>query len=124
MRDPADFAVAEKFKYDLTALWASLAPYAQEIEGVTVSNTSLLETTDALRKLLEASYGQRLTFKGEHRRASGPYVVGRAEIDDIAGEVAAVRARSIRSGQVSGTVVAKAGHDGGRAVGVEIDDIG
>jgi hypothetical protein len=121
---PADFEVVEKFKDELPALWSAVGPYAQGIEVVEASNTALLETTDSLRKIIEAVHGQRMTLKGEPRPESGPVVVGQVEIDDIAGEVTAVLARTVTSGQVSGTVKAKTVQQGGKVVGVQAGDIG
>ncbi|MEV6710592.1 hypothetical protein AB0M48_01000 [Lentzea sp. NPDC051208] len=121
---PADFEVVEKFKDELPALWSALGPYAQGIGVVEASNTALLETTDSLRKIIEAVHGQRMTLKGEPRPESRPVVLGQVEIDDVAGEVTAVLARTVRSGQVSGTVKAKTVRQGGKVVGVQADDIG
>jgi hypothetical protein len=103
---------------------SALLEYVDEPGAVTLDNYQLLETVDALRRMMEAIYGQRLSFRGEDRPASGPMVVGNINVDDVEGYVAAVRARSLNSGAVRGDIVAKKVSAGGSAVAVDIDRIG
>ena len=83
-----------------------------------------LHKIDALRQCLEAVYQQRLTFKGEQRPSSGPVVKGKINIKEVAGYVAAVRAKSIESGQVRAEVTAERVKKEAAAVGLEVDTIG
>jgi len=101
-----------------------LSNYADDAEDVTLDNSHLLEEVDALRRMLEAVYRQRLTFKGEQRFASGPIVEGGVSVEEVAGYVAGVRARAIQGGFVRGIVEARNVISGGEAVGVDIDTIG
>jgi len=108
---------------DMTELAGVLASYASGIKEPDPSDSDMVEAADALRRALEAVYGQRITFKGETREASGPIVVGRVDVDKVAGDVAAVRARLIRSGRVEGHVTAKE-ITGGEVRGVDVDTVG
>jgi hypothetical protein len=101
-----------------------LADYANGIETPRPDDRSLLEQTEALRRLLEAVYGQRITFKGEQRRPSGPLVTADIDVDQVAGDAAAVRARVIERGEVRVDVTAKRVEPGGKLSGVDIDRIG
>jgi hypothetical protein len=98
-----------------------LGNYANGLQDVDPADTETLEAADALRRLLEVIYGQRITFKGEERPPSGPLVIGRAEVEKVIGDVAGVRARVVR-GRVEGEI--KAREVTGRASGVEADTIG
>jgi hypothetical protein len=118
-------ALADSFLDDLSAFRHTLAPYAQGIKDIDPSDQTLLKTVDAMRKILEAVYGERLTFIGEQRALPGPVIQGRAQIDKIEGDVAGVRSYSIHEGEVSGEVIAKSVETGGTASGVDIHgDIG
>jgi hypothetical protein len=108
----------------LKAARAALSDYNDGLETVTSDNTALLEKTDALRQMMEAVYQYRLTFQGEDRPASGPEVIGSAEVETIKGLVAGVQAGRIESGTVRGTVKAKTVDEGGQAFGVKADRIG
>ena len=52
----------------------ALADYADDVEAVDPSDVALLKEVDELRELIEAIYGQRITFKGENREPSRPLV--------------------------------------------------
>jgi hypothetical protein len=84
----------------------------------------LLELVDGLRRVLEAVYGQRLTFKGEARPPSGPVVVGEAKAGEVSGYVAGLRARRILGGEVVGRAEAGDVGPGGQVIGAEVDTIG
>src|SRR3954451_2902267 len=118
-----DFDVVERLHEDMTELAGVLSSYANGIKEPTASDSDMVDAADALRRALEAVYGQRITFKGEAREASGPIVVGRIDVDTIAGDVAGVRARLIRSGRVEGHVTAKE-ITGGEVRGVDVDTVG
>ena len=111
---------------ELRELRAALADYAQGIDEVDSGNEQLLQTADALRQAMEAVYGQRITFRGEEesRPPSGPLVVGEANVDDVLGYVAGLRARKIIGGSVTGQVTAKRVDHGGQAIGLDVGMIG
>ena len=106
-------------------LWLDLATYAQGIDAVDAANADLVAKADALRRELEAVFGQRITFKGEPREPSGtPVVVGTAEVEQLAGDVAGLRARLIRSGEARGEFKATRAEAGSRGTGLEVDTVG
>ncbi|MGW2272216.1 hypothetical protein [Streptomyces yangpuensis] len=59
---------------ELEALHLALQGYASRDLGVDVTAPGLLRSMAMLRTALEDIYGQRLTFEGEDRPASGPFV--------------------------------------------------
>jgi hypothetical protein len=120
----AKLEVVGRFEDELRELWQALAPYAAGIEDVDENDAEVVAATDALRRILEAVFAQRITFKGEQREPSGPVVVGEVNIDEIAGDVAGVRARLISSGRIAGHVTARTAEKGSRVSGVEADEIG
>jgi hypothetical protein len=101
-----------------------LADYADGIEVPKPGDHLVAEQADALRRLLEAVYGQRITFKGEQRPPSGPLVIGEIDVKQVAGDAAAVRAKVISSGEVRGSAKAERVEEGGKLTGVETDHIG
>lgn len=113
-----------RLEQELRDLRAAVADYAQGIDEVDPGNAELLGTADALRQAMEAVYGQRITFAGEPRPPSGPGVAGEANVDDVLGYVAGLRARKIIGGSVTGRVTAKRVGPGGQAIGLEVDTIG
>jgi len=114
----------ERLEQDLRDLRAAVADYAQGIDNVDPRNEQLLQTTDALRHAMEAVYGQRITFLGEPRTASGPSVTGEANVDEVLSYVAGLRASKILGGSVTGRVTAKRVEAGGQAVGLDAGTIG
>jgi len=120
--DP-DPVVLDKVEPDLRELRKVLQDYVDEIEPISAQDERLLETTDAVRRLLEAVYRQRITFRGEQRPASGPVVEGTVDVATVAGHVAGVRAKVVGGGaHVRGAV--RADEVTGTAVGVDLDRIG
>ncbi len=77
-----------------------------------------------MRRSLEAVLGQRIRFKGEAGKPSGPLVEGEVNVDDVLGYVSGVRARSIEGGHVKGTAKAKRVGPGGKLTGVDADRVG
>jgi hypothetical protein len=118
------FDAVERTEGELRDLRRALSDYAEGIENVDHNDEELLETTDALRRILEVVYRQRITFKGEQRAESGPLVEGEVDVDQVAGYAAAVRARTIDSGRISGRLRATRVEAGGSAIGVDLDTIG
>ena len=56
---------------ELRQACAALTDYDDGLQDLTLDNTALLEQVDALRRMMEAVYQQRLTFQGEPRSPSG-----------------------------------------------------
>jgi hypothetical protein len=120
----ADAAALERLAPDLQELRRALQDYVDDLEPIDSGNHKLLETADAVRQILEAVYGQRITFQGEQRPESGPMVEGRIDVTTVAGYAAAVRARTLTGGTVTGTAVVGEVTATGQVVGVDIDRIG
>lgn len=120
-----DGAVLARLEPDLRELRRVLGDYADGVDPVDPADHRMLETMDAVRRMLEAVYRQRITFPGENRPESGPLVEGEMDVTTVAGYAAAVRVRHvsgpavIRGGGSAGEVSA-----GGQFTGVEIDTIG
>jgi hypothetical protein len=117
-----DFGAVDRLHDDIKQLAGVLGNYASGLEEPSADDRELVEAADALRRVLEVVYGQRITLKGEDRQPSGPAVIGRADVDKVIGDVAGVRARLVRSGRVEGEL--KAGEVTGRGAGVDVDTIG
>ena len=101
-----------------------LADYADGIEVPKQGDHFVAEQADLLRRLLEAVYGQRITFRGEQRPPSGPLVIGEIDVKQVAGEATAVRAKVISSGEARGTAKAEWVEEGGKLTAVDVDQIG
>lgn len=123
-RPQLQLEVVERLEQDLRDLRAAVADYAQGIDDVNPRDEQLLQTTDALRQAMEAVYDQRITFLGEPRPPSGPSAVGEANVDQVLGYVAGLRARQIISGSATGRVTAKRIEAGGEAIGLDVGTIG
>jgi hypothetical protein len=118
-----DFAAAHRLGDELTHLFRSLGNYASGDEEVDPNDHKLLRA-DALRRVLEAIYQQRITFRGEERPPSGPVVEARIDVEAVAGYAAAVRAETIESGRATGDVHVKQVERGAEAIGVDTKEIG
>ena len=120
-----DLAVLQELEPDLLFLRRLISDYADEIEPADPNDDVLLEQVDALRRILEAVYGQRITFRGEHRPASGPMVEGAIEVGAVAGYAAAVRIKAVSgSASVRGEARAEEVRPAGEIIGVDIGQIG
>lgn len=120
----ADVEALDRLEPDLRELRKALADYAEEIEPAEPGDQKLLETTDAVRQILEAVYGQRITFRGEQRPTSGPLVTAKINIDTVAGYAAGVRAKTVSDGVIAVDASAKEVSEGGQFIGVDIDRLG
>jgi hypothetical protein len=123
-RPQLHFETVGRLEQELRDLRATVADYAQGIDKVDPKNDELLQTVDALRQTMEAVYEQRITFAGEPRPPSGPSVVGEANVDEVLGYVAGLRARRIIGGSATGRVTVKRVGRGGQAVGLDVESIG
>jgi len=115
---------AERLEPELKTLYSALTLYAHGIEPADPEDEGLLRTVDALRRVLEAVYQQRLTFAGEARPSSGPLVEGEIDVKEVEGYVAAVEAELIASGHVIGKTIVDRVGPGGTAVGVKAKHVG
>jgi hypothetical protein len=118
-----DFDAVDRLVHELRVLRADLGDYAQGIETVNPADTELVRAADAIRRLLEGAYGQRLTFAGEDRPESGPWIEGSLEVRELAGYAAGVRARLIEAGRIRGSLSAERVEQGGQAYGLDVDRI-
>ena len=119
-----DFDALERLHVDIKQLASVLGDYAGGLEDPDPSDGDLTAAADGLRRALEVVYRQRITFKGEERGASGPVVIGRAQVEKVEGEVVGLRARLVGSGRVEATAEAKEVLKGGKLTGGEFDRIG
>lgn len=100
----------------LEALALALTHYQRAPASVTGSDQVLLQTLSRTRAALEDIYGQRFTFDGEERQASGP--LSEHRYTKVAGEVVAVEAEERITGGVVARVTAGTVERGGRIVGL------
>ncbi|MFF0549891.1 hypothetical protein ACFYUL_13125 [Streptomyces sp. NPDC004311] len=116
--DPERVAALEP---ELRLLRRDLGEYAHGVDPVDPRDAELLALVDGLRRTLEAVYGAPIVFRGEQQRPEdGPRIRGGVEVKEVRGYVAGVRARSARSGELTGSVRADSVEEGGRAVGVDL----
>jgi hypothetical protein len=118
-----DTAAVERLEQEIKDLRRVLGDYVDGIEEIRPDDPELLETADGLRRMLEAVYHQRITFKGEDRPPSGPIVEGTVNVEDVQGHAAAVKARLISSGRIRGEATATRVEQGGELYGVEVEEI-
>lgn len=114
----------ERAEVELRALYGDLTIYVNDVEPIDPSNEELLGRIDVLRRLLEAVYQQRITFKGEQRAASGPDIDVRIKVDEVLGYASVMRVRNFKAGRAvaSGEFGKVAEH--GKVVGFEAENIG
>jgi hypothetical protein len=120
-----DHDALDRVQDQIRELRRDLLDYVDGNTPVTTDDEELLLRTDALRTLLEAVYGQRITFRGEQREAAGPLIHGSVDVAQVAGYAAAVRARSLKlgSGTVRGEARANKVEKGAEIVGVELGTV-
>jgi hypothetical protein len=80
-----DAAVLDQHHTTMVELWARLAPYAQGLQDVDITDDALARTAGGLRALLEAAYGQRFTFRSEHREPTGTVVTVAQALGAVSG---------------------------------------
>jgi hypothetical protein len=119
-----DFDAVGRLHDEIRALRSVLGDYVDGLADPEPGDEELAVTANGLRQALEVVYGQRITFHGEDREPSGPVVIGRAEADTVAGDLAAVRARLIHSERVEASTVVKHVPSGGKVTGPVFDSIG
>jgi hypothetical protein len=83
----ADPAVLDRENAALVRLIGGLAPYAQDLADVDPNDQDLAELAGRVRAVLEAAYGERLTFRGERRDSTGTRVTVNQALGTVAGSV-------------------------------------
>ncbi len=120
-----DHEALDRVQEQIRDLHRDLLDYVEGTTPITADDQGLLLRTDSLRRLLEAVYQQRLTFRGEQREAAGPLIHGRIDVDQVAGYAAAVRIQLLRlaSGTVQGEARIGRVEEGGEGVGLDIGTV-
>lgn len=81
---PADPAIVEASISQIEQAFYALAPYNGPVpKAVDDSDATLIEQAERLRRLLEAVYGQRLTFKGEDREPTGTHLTAKVRAEQL-----------------------------------------
>lgn len=71
---------------------SALHPYAAGLEDIDTDDENLARAAGDLRALLEAAYGQRLTFVGEERERTGARVDVRQVLGSVSGRAVGAEA--------------------------------
>lgn len=118
-----DYDVLEELQEDIAALALELGEYK---DGGTEPGPDVIQKVDELRRALEATYGQRITFRGETgRESSGTKLSGEARATLVRGLVAGVDVGTVRGGAtVEGRASAETVEEKGTVVGVRAKDVG
>jgi hypothetical protein len=90
--DVADAAVLDRENKSLVKLIGVLAPYATGLADIDPADAELSAQAGRTRALLEAVYGQRFTFRGEPRDATGTSVTVSQVLGDVEGSVVGAEA--------------------------------
>jgi hypothetical protein len=88
----ADAAVLDRESKTLIQLVGALAPYANGLADIDPADAELGAQAGRVRALLEAAYGQRFTFRGEHREPTGTRVTVSQVLGDVEGDVVGAEA--------------------------------
>lgn len=116
--------VADSLRLQLSNARKALTDYADGIEVARLGDQHVASQVDALRRLLEVVYGQQLTFRGEDRPSSWPLVTGVINVEQVAGDAAAVRATKVASGEIRGFAQAGRVEEGAKLTGVKVNSVG
>ncbi|MFD3504436.1 hypothetical protein [Streptomyces sp. NPDC058678] len=119
-----DLVRAGELEAELRELRRALSEYGQGVDEIDLQDAPTIEQVDALRRTLEAVYGQPIVFMGESRQKSAIDVTSEASVKEVRGYVAAIRARAIRSGSLEASVRADSVEQGGQAIGLDVGEIG
>jgi hypothetical protein len=101
----------------LLRLTGALAPYALGHADIEGENNELSRDAGALRAILEAIYGQRLTFANEQREPTGSVVKVRQVLGDIEGAVIGSAGDVAAGGHLEVTQQADTVREGGTITG-------
>ncbi|MFE6175300.1 hypothetical protein [Streptomyces sp. NPDC056464] len=110
----------------LRQLRTALFPFIDDEDSVQPGDVELLQRVDQLRRLLEAVYGQRITFVTEagERPASGTVIDTRIDIKEINAEVIGVSVGRVSGGRFTTRIHGENVGPGGRVVGFQADSVG
>lgn len=114
-----DATVVAHEERSIVKLLGVLAPYAQGLADVEPTDEELGEQAGRLRALLEAAYGQRLTFRGERREPTGARVTVSQVLGDVEGRVTGARGDVGAGGDLAVTQQAKDVKGGAEVTGFE-----
>jgi hypothetical protein len=121
LKDPVLHSTAmSELEPQLRALYGELGEYGNGISPVESTDILLLKKVNALRECLEGVLGQRITFRGERREATGTSITGFVTANTVRGLALGVELERAPEGSVSGGVEANAVLDGGTAIGVRL----
>ncbi|MCX5274607.1 hypothetical protein [Streptomyces virginiae] len=119
-----DLARADELEPELRQLRQSLSEYGQGMDEIDPQDAPTVELVHALRRTLETVYRQPIVFKGESKQDDAIDLTSEASVKNVRGYVAAVRARTIRSGSIRADLRADSVEQGGQAIGLDVGDIG
>jgi hypothetical protein len=123
LSDPkVHFENIPRLEKHLDGLCDDLSGYAEERKTISKQDEEVLKKVDALRQILEAVYQQRITFKGEKRRSSGPVIDGHIDVGRVEGTVRNVRIRGLVDAESISSNI-KSGDVGpeGEIIGIDYD---
>lgn len=109
-----DLDAVERLEQELRELRSAF----DGVDEIDTADPDTLGRIEGLRRALEAVYHVPFVFRGEARAH------GEADVDEVLGYVAGLRARKVLGGSVTGSVRAGRVATGAHAIGVEIDEIG
>jgi hypothetical protein len=110
----------------LRQLRTALFPFVDDEGSLQPGDAELLQRVDQLRRVLEAVYGQRITFVTEagERPVSGTVIDTTIDIDEINAEVIGVSLGQVSGGRFTTEIRGRNVGPGGRVVGFQADSVG
>lgn len=110
----------------LRQLRTDLFPFVDDEGSVHPGDVELLQRVDQLRRVLEAIYGQRITFVTEQgeRPASGTIIDTSIDVGQINAEVVGVSVGRVDGGRFTTKIRGQSVGPGGRVVGFQADSVG
>jgi hypothetical protein len=120
-----DFDAVSRLERELQEFRAAFAAVHAGLEEIDEQDTATLERIEGLRRAVEAIYHQPFVFRQEPPKAAGsPTARGEADVDEVLGYAAGLRARRVLGGSAIGNIRVRRVEGEGKAVGLEIDEIG
>ena len=112
-----DEKLLEERAAELDTYLRVLRVYVEDPSKITTSDEGLMAVLSQVRGALEEIHGQRFTFVGERRAASGPSVVGRYK--EVAGDLTGMKASEAIRGNPDVDQEVGIIHPGGKVIGME-----